>query len=208
MQSESVTHLNGKSDKIYEDFESLKREKSALVRELRFFNSLYRTVDITHASKNIRPNDTEIIELANTLKTPEDIYQFVKNEIEYINYMPVHEGAVKVLKAGKGDCVDQAELLASLLRAAGYTSDDVLVVLGTVNEKRYIEGIPPENHAWVEFQYEGKRLVLDPTGYLGDFEFDSWVREDFYRAFKIDDYFIYNDESSWIVKKFNNRFLE
>ncbi len=188
--------------------EGLKHEKSAMVREFRFLNYLYRSVDITQAPQNINFKDPKIIELANSLATPENMYYFVRDNISYLPLQPLHKSAAEVLNAGKGDCVDQANLLASLLRAEGYPSADVLVVLGTINEKRYIEGIPPENHAWVEFKYGGKSLILDPTSYLGKFEFKKWTKDDFYGTFKIDDYFAYNDKSSSILKKYDNQFLE
>lgn len=193
---------------VYDQLNQLKREKSALVREFRFFNYLYRSVDIAQAPRAIRFDEAEIIELARAFETPENMYYFVRDNITYLPFQPVHKGAVEVLRAGKGDCVDQADLLASLLRAGGYPSKDVFVVLGTVGEKRYVEGLPPENHAWVEFRYGGKRLVLDPTKYLGKFEFGRWTKDDFYNTFLIDDYFIYNDKTSSIVKKFDNSFLE
>jgi len=94
------------------------------------------------------------------------------------------------------------------LIAAGYPSESLYVVLGTVNEPYYMESIPPENHAWVEFNYQDEALILDPTSYLGNFTFNQWTKEKFYNAFRIDDYFAFNDRSSWIVKKHTNRFLE
>ncbi|MBU2053086.1 MAG: hypothetical protein KJ721_02475 [Nanoarchaeota archaeon] len=60
------------------------------------------------------------------------------------------------------DCSEQANTLASMLRASGVSAKDVRVVLGQVNFSDIVGG-----HAWVEIKEDDKWMVLDPS--LGPF---------------------------------------
>ena len=56
------------------------------------------------------------------------------------------------------DCEEQANTLASLLRAGGVPAEDVRVVLGRYTYKGQTHG-----HAWVQLVVNGKWLDLDPS---------------------------------------------
>ena len=61
----------------------------------------------------------------------------------------------ETLKLKTGDCEDQAILLCTLLRANGYSPEDVKVVFGLTSSNA--------GHAWVELLYQGDWIVFDPT---------------------------------------------
>jgi len=61
----------------------------------------------------------------------------------------------ETLQLRTGDCEDSAILLCSLLRAAGYSSNDVYVVVGESDGK---------GHAWVSFKW------------INLFGLESWIR--------------------------------
>ncbi len=134
--------------------------------------------------------DPTIKELAASLGGPEEIYLFVRDEVEYSEDYNKRRTAVDVLESRQGDCLGQADLLASLLLAYGYTEDEVLVGMGYVNlngERRH--------HAWVEFNNKGKWIVLDSSKFRGTFEFGMWDRESFYQAFQTESYVKFNDKN-------------
>ena len=102
------------------------------------------------------------------------IYDWVREEIAYEydeNQFGVEEYwqlSRETLERGKGDCEDQAILLCTLLRAKGYSSDDVLIILG------YGEKV---GHAWATFKvftilgYDNwMYLEATSSGWLSDVE--------------------------------------
>lgn len=67
-----------------------------------------------------------IAELARALKNnPDLIYEYVRNNIEYYPVWGVQKGAVGTLLDNQGTAYDQAALMVSLLRQAGYTASYV-----------------------------------------------------------------------------------
>ncbi|MDZ4153961.1 DUF6531 domain-containing protein, partial [Methylicorpusculum sp.] len=72
-----------------------------------------------------------IPELARALKNnPDLIYEYVRNNIEYYPMWGVQKGAVGAILDSQGTAFDQATLMVSLLRQAGYTAS---YVKGRVN---------------------------------------------------------------------------
>ncbi|WP_445369953.1 RHS repeat-associated core domain-containing protein (plasmid) [Methylomonas sp. BW4-1] len=72
-----------------------------------------------------------IAELARALKNnPDLIYEYVRNNIEYYPMWGVQKGAVGAILDSQGTAFDQATLMVSLLRQAGYTAS---YVKGRVN---------------------------------------------------------------------------
>jgi transglutaminase-like putative cysteine protease len=197
--------LSGEKDaelhKAQEEIDRLTRQKAELIKEVKFFDYARHTVDLMRIRTFLQPDHPDIKALAEE-KDPQGLYEFVRDEIGYSSRAESNHNAGEILKHGDGNCVEKAVLLASLLRAKGYPPEEVQVVLGTINYIGY-EWEPPENHAWVEFFYEGRWLVLDPTSYLGDFEFGQWEKEEFYSTYNVEDYFRYNDMGSSIVKKYD-----
>jgi len=96
------------------------------------------------------------------------------------------------------DCSEQANTLASSLRASGVAATDVRVVLGTVNFEGSIGG-----HAWVELKQGDNWLILDPTSgsYYDDetgqfiealpFPFDYFLYHEFP---VVERWYFYNDQ--------------
>ncbi|MDD5473359.1 MAG: transglutaminase-like domain-containing protein [Candidatus Methanoperedens sp.] len=142
-----------------------------------------------YAPLMIDAGDPRIKELASSLRGKEEIYLFVRNKIEYSEKYDTRRTATEVLESRQGDCLGHADLLAALLRADGYTEDEVVVSMGYVSlngERRH--------HAWVEFNDKGKWIVLDASKFLGKFEFGRWDIESFYQTFQAESYVKFNDK--------------
>jgi len=64
-----------------------------------------------------------IAELARSLKNdPDLIYEYVRNNIEIVPIWGVQKGALGTLLDNQGTAFDQAQLMVSLLREAGYSA--------------------------------------------------------------------------------------
>ncbi len=139
-------------------------------------------------------HDPKIKELARSLGSPENIYLFVRDEVEYSENYDKRRTAAEVLESRQGDCLGQADLLASLLLAYGYTGEEVKVSMGYTVHLDGIHNGERLHHAWVEFNNKGRWLVLDASRFMGTFEFEQWDRESFYQAFQAEPYAQFNDE--------------
>ena len=84
---------------------------------------------------------------SSVLETAKSIYHFVQFDITYELYANTKKGAVKTLRARKGNCADQAHLLVALFRAAGIPA-------------RYVHGI---GHYWTQCYVNNKYYDCDPT---------------------------------------------
>ncbi|MCQ8105009.1 DUF6531 domain-containing protein [Methylomonas sp. SURF-2] len=79
----------------------------------------YQTADLDDAMPEIKLNDPQILALAERLHySPTEIYQYVKNQIEFQPYFGSLKGAATALVSGSGNATDQASLLIALLRAS------------------------------------------------------------------------------------------
>lgn len=112
----------------------------------------------------IKPDDEKVKLLAESINTddPVVIYEFVRDKIKYVEDYTTHEFRFEywqfpeeTINLGTGDCEDQAILLCTLLRAEGYSSEDVKVAFGLTSGTN--------GHAWVELFYDGDWVVFDPT---------------------------------------------
>jgi hypothetical protein len=115
----------------------------------------------------ITPKEANVVSIKNKIladKSPFDprpdwmvLRDWVGNSITYKYDSDVHgveeyyQLPKETLQLRTGDCEDSAILLCSLLRAAGYSPDDVFVVGG-------------EEHAWVSFRW------------INIFGLESWIR--------------------------------
>jgi RHS repeat-associated protein len=83
----------------------------------------------------------EISALARSLKNdPKLIYEYVRNNVDYVPYFGSLKGATLTFLDGSGNDFDQASLMISLLRASGYTAQYVYGTItipasGDVNQK-------------------------------------------------------------------------
>lgn len=81
-----------------------------------------------------------IQELARALKNdPDRIYEYVRNNIEYTPTWGIQKGALGAVLDNQGTAFDQAQLMVSLLRQAGYTASFV---------KGRINLTPAQVHDW------------------------------------------------------------
>lgn len=72
------------------------------------------------ATRNCEVTHPTIQNLANQLRTPENMFYWVRNNISYLLYYNTRYGAVGTLSRRVGNCCDQTHLLNALLRARGY----------------------------------------------------------------------------------------
>lgn len=155
---------------------------------------------LKYAPLLVSSKDPAIKELAVSLGTPEEIYRFVRDNIEYSEDYDEHRMATEVLDRKQGDCLGKANLLAGLLLAYGYSSREVIVNMGyvTPNGER-------SHHAWIEFNYDGKWIVLDASQFLGNFEFNRWDRTSFYQTYQATPYAEFNDRYVQVNLDSNNK---
>ena len=111
---------------------------------------------------------TEIEDIVESLRTKEvmetveDTYEFVKDYIEYNTDLAdiINSGEIeiyrpnvqKVVDEGKGICLDQAALMATILRQLEIPTR---IVMGYDNYSNY--------HAWVDVLIDGDWSLYDPT---------------------------------------------
>lgn len=88
---------------------------------------------------------------------------------EFLEDTPAYAGNPVAPKIAS-DCEEQANTLASVLRADGASAEEVRVVLGRVNFGGEVGG-----HAWVEVRHDGEWLPLETTsGPFWDDEKGKW----------------------------------
>ncbi len=143
----------------------------------------------------ITPNDPQVQSLAQQLKAPEATFDYVANQIKY--RFEVTEDLLYpfvILNKGYSNCVGQANLLASLLLAKGFPPKDVRVVYGSIvlNKNR-------GNHAWVEFYYNNKWIVLDPTLLTQYKGFEGYEKSRFYSDYQVIPVICYNNQTKYFV---------
>lgn len=143
----------------------------------------------------VMPADSQIVSLAQELQTPENAFSFVANKIGY--RFEVTEDLLYpfvILNRGYSNCVGQANLLASLLLAQGNQPRNVWVVYGSIvlNKNR-------GNHAWVEFYYNNKWIVLDSTLLTPYKGFANYEKSKFYSDFQVIPVIRYNNKTKYFV---------
>lgn len=139
----------------------------------------------------ISPTDSDVVKLAQQLKAPQAMFEYVRDEIAYesvANYNTIHPR--NVIETGRSNCVGQADLLASLLRAAGMPAARIRVVAAII-----AKGDSSGSHAWVEYLFKGKWIVLDPTPVTDSYSFGTWEVPDFYQKYQAIPVVSYNDRS-------------
>ncbi len=117
----------------------------------------------------VTPEDKAVIELRNKILKDKPLLTFnwmalrdwVGTNIQYKSDLEIH-GEVdfwqfpnETLTLGTGDCEDFSILLCSLLRADGWSSDDVHVIVGE-QDNLY--------HAWVRMTWNNLQYNIEPQG--------------------------------------------
>jgi transglutaminase-like putative cysteine protease len=122
------------------------------------------------AQKYWESDDTTIINIAKTLKNPQDIYKFVLNKLNYDYSRPQNAkryGAVNSLKnANSAVCLEFTDLFIALARAAGIPAREVDGFAYNSNTlQRPSSLIKDVLHAWPEYYDFDKKMwiMVDPT---------------------------------------------
>lgn len=145
----------------------------------------------------ITPQDKRIMSLAAELKTPENAYKYVQEQIENDAADPAAP-AGEILVSGKASCLGKAILLCTLYRAMGMPASDVRVVAGEVDIPGRIV-----DHAWLEMEYKGRCIQQDVSNVLGTFAFDQFNESTYVQVFIRDEEFVFNDKQFAIVSQLN-----
>lgn len=95
--------------------------------------------------------------LTNKIDKAKAIYNYVRDNIVYDYYYNTHKGAVATLNSKSGNCADQAHLLISMYRTAGFPAR---YVHGTC---RFSDGI--FGHVWTQVLIGDTWVVGDPISY-------------------------------------------
>lgn len=116
------------------------------------------------ADKYCESDDPEIRRLAGELKRPEpiktaeNIYRWVSDNLQYTGYLRNPRGALHALRVKKGDCTEFMYLFAALCRA-----DDIPArgIGGYICEGNAV--LKPDGyHNWAEFYHDGIWRIADP----------------------------------------------
>lgn len=151
-------------------------------------------LDLKHL---ITPNDSRIKALAAELKTPENAYKYVQDQI--INdASDVALPAGDIAAAGKASCLGKAILLCTLYRAMGIPSADVRIIAGEIDLPGQII-----DHAWLEMEYGGRCIQQDVSNVLGHFSFDQFQESKYVQVFIRDEEFVFNDKQFALVSQLN-----
>lgn len=145
----------------------------------------------------VTPDDKRIKQKAAELKTPENVYAFVRDKIINDAALPALP-AGEMLNAGRASCMGKAILLCSLYRALGISSSEVRVIAGEVDIPGSIV-----DHAWLEMEYQGRCIQQDASNLLGTFGFDQFQEATYVEVFIRDEEFVFNDQQFGIVSQLN-----
>ena len=125
----------------------------------------------TKPSKFWPSDDVEIIQLAHTLKTPQEIYNFVVNKLsyDYNRVKPTAErlGAKQALaNPNEALCMEFTDLFIAIARAAGIPAREINGYAYTENPKlEPLSLVADVLHSWPEYWSEAKNnwIPVDPT---------------------------------------------
>ena len=126
-------------------------------------------------------------------RDPVAIFNYVRNEIDYLPYYGLTKGAALCHLEGSGNDLDQCALLAALLKESGYTPvyhyGTMAIPLNADNDMDMLSWLPVSNRngiknllkwsgnpnynpsgsnfspirVWIEVEIEGTRYLLDPS---------------------------------------------
>lgn len=145
----------------------------------------------------VTPNDKRVRALADSFKTCEEAYLYVRDRIDNdpsLGALPAGD----VIDEGRASCFGKAILLCSLYRALGKPASDVRIVIGEAD-------LPTGgfDHAWIELEHEGQCLQQDTTNILGRFAFGQFRNVKYVETFIRDEEFVLNDKRFAIVSQLN-----
>jgi transglutaminase-like putative cysteine protease len=167
----------------------------ALRREASFHDLRVNTID--SYVDLIDGDDPEIRRLASQLRTPEEAYRFVCDEITFVPFAPPGPVAAS-LKHRMGSCLGKAALLCSLYRAMGIPARDLRIVMGIV-----ITPAGQADHVWIDMEHRGRCLQQDPSGMLGRFDFAAFPGASYADTFVMKETLCFNEKGLAIVSQRN-----
>jgi transglutaminase-like putative cysteine protease len=127
--------------------------------------------DYLKADKYWEANDPQIVKLAKGLKTPENIYKYVTENLKYdakrVEETQIRLGAIGTLKnKTSAVCLEFTDLFITLTRAAGIPARAVEGYANTTNSAdRPLSLFEDVLHAWPEYYDDKKQawIMVDPT---------------------------------------------
>jgi transglutaminase-like putative cysteine protease len=129
------------------------------------------TDDYLKPTKYWNSSDPNVISLAQTYRTPEEIYNYVVRTLAYdyqrVNANPIRMGAVMALQEPKNAvCMEFTDAFIAIARAAGIPARQAVGFAYTTNTKlRPLSLVTDIMHAWPEY-YDADRQLwigIDPT---------------------------------------------
>ena len=170
----------------------------------------------TDFQAHVTPEDTEILQIASHISSIEEAYVIAtqwayvsdrrlngvddrwSSPYEFLTASPSHySNPVPGMVAG--DCEEQANTLAAIIRALGVPPEYVRVVLG-LNDAGSIE----KGHVWVEVYISDTWYILDPsTGYYWDDDAEQLVQR---KGLPFDYYLLNEYPVSWITAYYNDKY--
>lgn len=156
-----------------------------------------RVNQIDEYVKLIDCGSKEIRELAASLKTMENAYNFVRDQIYFVPSAPPGP-AVETLRHRRGSCLGKAVLLASIYRAMGVDHTHIRLIVGVV---RTTNG--DADHVWLDLEQESKCWQLDPSGLLGTFSFRAFPGKSYSEAYAEREFFCFNDAGFAVISQLN-----
>jgi hypothetical protein len=96
-----------------------------------------------------------------TLEKATNIFNWVRDKLDYSFYYNTKRGAIGTLKDGRGNCVDLSHIMVALSRAAGIPA-------------RYVHGkctfkSGKTGHVWAQLYVNGKWISADASNNINDF---------------------------------------
>ena len=145
----------------------------------------------------VDPDQKSVRQSAAKLKTFEEAYGFVRDEVRYAPFLAAGKPA-ETLEKRAASCLGKAALLCSLYRAMGAGPDSVRVVTGIVNTPNGLA-----EHAWVDMEYKGVCYQQDPSGFLGSFEFGEFGGSSFTSRYVFKENLCFNDMEFGVISQLN-----
>ncbi len=169
---------NKKTLQYYKDkYNSLNSKYKDLNSQLTYFTKFTKSEWYVPASLRVYLKETKYAQINNpnivvlssdlssgsTYDTANNIFLWVRDNIEYQFYYKTKYGATGTLKGGNGNCVDQAHLIVALARSAGIPARYVRGYCYFMSGHYYA-------HVWAQLYVKGYGWVTaDPTHYLNTF---------------------------------------
>jgi predicted transglutaminase-like cysteine proteinase len=183
-------------DKLSEEELSLLEAQNKLNQEISSYN-VYESKD---PRIFVEINDSLVTETLNQIITPtmgnaekaRAIFNYTRDEInkddglirngriDYWNYPK------NILQSKKGEYEDKIILLVSMLRASGFSENDVEVVGAKINLLN-----STSSDIWVELKLNGNTYLLLPRE---NNNFDSYNKNDIYKLYSVQELFRFNDK--------------